>query len=44
MKKDYISPKVNVEEFKIKEEVTALTVSTNALNWGTTVEDSVDWE
>ena len=47
MKKEYIRPTIEVKEFDVTENVTALIVSGNALDWvnGTGVgSDSVNWE
>lgn len=46
-KKEYSKPNLEVLDFGLKEDVTALTVSTNALDWvnGTgSGADSVEWE
>ncbi len=47
MKKEYNKPIIEVKEFNVSENITALTVSSNALDWvnGTgSGSDSVEWE
>lgn len=47
MKKEYNRPIIDVKEYNVEENVAALVVSENALNWvdGTYGSaDSVDWE